>query len=96
MKTRTHDDFYDHVKARVEGLSDQQFLNVQQRLRTIKAIVPNEVLLMAIDSLVDIELNPASPPPPPCPIVDSQEERFATLLKDACSLYSTLHAQPHF
>lgn len=65
--TRTGDPFYDKVKLRVADLTDQQWRNVQQRVRSVKALVSTSLWLVAIDSAIDLELSGLAPAPAPCP-----------------------------
>jgi hypothetical protein len=92
--TRTHDAYYDAVKARFDALTQQQRLNIYQRIGTVKAVVNLHMYVMAIDASIALELTAGRPDPQPCPPINSQEVTFAELLAGACAATKIVNPTP--
>lgn len=61
------DEFYMQTLNRVRALTPDQWARVQQRIRSVKAVIPRRLYLMAVNSVIDLELSSNAPAPEPCP-----------------------------
>ena len=91
MTTRTGDTYYDSTKARFESLTQEQQLNVLQRIQTLKAFISPQIRLLALNSVMDLELSGDAPPPAPCPPIANQEAAFAAFLRGSCFVVTVMN-----
>jgi hypothetical protein len=60
------DEVYTQTLDRVRSLTPVQWARVQQRIRAVRARLPRELYLLAINATIDIELSATAPAPEPC------------------------------
>lgn len=75
---------YDATKARLSTLTDQQVLNVHQRVRALKAIVGAPTYLLALNAAIDLELSGRAPLPTPCPEHPTRASEAAAVPRRPC------------